>query len=66
MTGYLASLELLAARATWPAIVLAATSPGPDSPGLTPGQQQIMDDLSRRVRAAARSRLTWGLPVTVL
>ena len=35
VTGYLASLELLAARATWPAIVLAATSPGPDIPGLT-------------------------------
>jgi hypothetical protein len=64
VTGYLAGLELLAGRG-WPGIALAAL-PGPVFPGLAPGQQQVMDELSRRVRAAARSCLTCGLPAALL
>jgi hypothetical protein len=65
VTGYLAALGVLAARARWPGIALATAQPGPAPGGLTPGQQQVMDDLSRRVRAAARSCLAWAGPAIV-
>jgi hypothetical protein len=64
VTGYLAALDVVAA-ASWQGIALAAALPGPACGGLTPGQQQVMADLSRRVRAAARSCLTWAGPAIV-
>jgi hypothetical protein len=62
VTGYLASLGDLAARPRWPAITRAAAHPGPACDGLTPGQQELMNDLAGRVRAAARTSLTRGRP----
>lgn len=52
VTGYLAALGVLAARPGWPGISRAAM-PGPACGGLTPAQQQVIDDLAGRVRAAA-------------
>ena len=57
VTGYLAALDGLAARPRRPGIARAAAWPGPARASLTRGQQQLMDDLSQRVRAAARSGL---------
>jgi len=66
VTGYLAALDVLAARVGWSGIALAAARPVPAPGGLTPGQQQVIGDLAERVRAAARSCLTWGGPAALL
>jgi hypothetical protein len=66
---YLAALEAMAAR---PGTGCAAarlhlvTAALPDPRDLTPGQRRVLDSLTCRVLAAARSCLIWGRPAAWL
>jgi hypothetical protein len=66
VSGYLAWLGALASRPRRPAIIRAAARPDPVLPGLSPGEQEVMNELAGRVRAAARSCLAWNRPARLL
>ena len=70
VTGWLAALGTLAARARWrdvaPGPGLAAGVPVPPPAGLAPAQQAVIDALALRVRAAAGLYRARGRPGGVL